>query len=137
MNVLNREKLSVKIKSLVLVSFVAMFAGYAQAATSPGSSPQADNAAAVAPAPGSKFAKLQVGMHSKEVMDLIGPPTDQKSYQTGKAWIPFHFGGDNFRSEYHYKGEGTLTFSAGGLNDMGSEKLIKINVNPQESGYIR
>ncbi len=126
-----------KIKSLVLVSFLALFAGYAQAGASPGSTAAADKAAASTPAPGSKFSKLQVGMYSKEVMDLIGPPTDQKSYQTGKAWIPFHFGSDNFRTEYHYKGEGTLTFSAGGMNDMGSEKLIKINVNPQESGYVR
>lgn len=126
-----------KIKSLVLVSFVALFAGYAQAGTAAGANPPADSTTAATPAPGSKFSKLQVGMHSREVMDLIGSPTDQKSYQTGKAWIPFHFGGDNYRTEYHYKGEGTLTFSAGGLNDMGSEKLIKINPNPQESGYIR
>ncbi len=88
------------------------------------------------PAPGSKFSKLQIGMHSKEVMDLIGPPNDQKGYQTGKAFIPFHFGGDNYRMEYHYKGEGLLTFSGGGIGDS-SLKLIRITVNPQESGYVR
>jgi hypothetical protein len=92
--------------------------------------------AAAAPASGSKFSKLLVGMHGKEVMDLIGAPSDQKSYQTGKAFIPFHFGGDNFRIEQHYKGEGILTFSGGGIGDS-SMKLIRIAADPSESGYVR
>ncbi|SMQ97805.1 hypothetical protein PD885_00537 [Xanthomonas fragariae] len=41
------------------------------------------------PAPGSKFTQLKIGMPMKQVTDLIGQPTDQGSYVTGKAFIPF------------------------------------------------
>ncbi len=123
-----------KIKSLVFMSTLALFAGYAPLAISAGAS--SDHVEIVGtPAPGSKFAKLHDGMYSKEIVDLIGQPTDQKSYQTGKAFIPFHFGGDNFRVEYLYKGEGSLTFSSGGIGNT-AMKLIKITVNPSESGYV-
>lgn len=125
-----------KIKSLILASSVALlFAGYAQPGYSTPAD-QADSSAVVGtPAPGSKFSKIQIGMFSKQIMDLIGAPTDQKSYATGKAFIPFHFGGDNYRFEYFYKGEGTLTFSGGGIGSS-AMKLIKITVNPAESGYV-
>jgi hypothetical protein len=124
-----------KIRSIVFVSSLALFAGYAPAGFCADSAKAADVIGT--PAPGSKFAKIQVGMHSKQIMDLIGPPTDQKMYMTGKAWIPFHFGSDNSRTEYHYKGEGVLTFSNGGMGSMGSMKLIRIKVDTQESGYIQ
>ena len=129
-----REKSSVKIKSLMLASSIALLAaGYVQ----PSFSAPADDSGDVVgtPAPGSKFSKIQVGMYSKQVMDLIGAPTDQKSYATGKAFIPFHFGGDNYRTEYLYKGEGKLTFSGGGIGNS-AQKLIKIIVDPTESGYV-
>ena len=121
-----------KIKSLVFMSSLGLLAAYAPLALS---TPD-DQATVGTPAPGSKFSKIQPGMYSKEVMDLIGPPTDQKTYATGKAWIPFHFGSDNYRAEYLYKGEGELTFSGGGVGSAGSLKLIRITVNPQESGYV-
>ncbi len=124
------------IKSLVLVSSMVLFATYASAGI--GAPLNKGHGAEAAPESitNGKFSKVKIGMYSKEVMDLIGPPTDQKSYQTGKAWIPFHFGGDNFRTEYHYKGEGTLTFSGGGMGHVGSLKLIKVTSNAAESGYI-
>lgn len=124
------------IKALIFASGLVLLAGYAQ----PGVAAPVDKTSSGdvngTPAAGSKFSKIKVGMYSKQVMDLIGAPTDQKTYMTGKAWIPFHFGGDNARSEYHYKGEGTLTFAHGGVGDMTSQKLIRINVNPSESGYV-
>ena len=123
------------IKSLVIVSSLFLSASFA--GTSIGAPLKKDTGTIVtAPAASSTFSKVKVGMYSKQVTDLIGAPTDQKSYQTGKAFIPFHFGGDNYRTEYHYKGEGTLTFSGGGMGDVGSLKLIKINPDPSESGYI-
>lgn len=130
------EKSSVKIKSLIFASSLALlFTGYAQ----PGHAAPADQANSSdvvgTPAPGSKFSKIQIGMFSKQIMDLIGQPNDQKSYATGKAFIPFHFGSDNYRFEYFYKGEGTLTFSGGGIGSS-TLKLIKITVNPAESGYV-
>jgi hypothetical protein len=56
------------------------------------------------PAPGSKFTRLQIGMSMKQVTDLIGQPTDQGAYVTGKAWIPFYYGSDRYRHEAVYKG---------------------------------
>ncbi|MDQ6647023.1 MAG: hypothetical protein M3Y93_07305 [Pseudomonadota bacterium] len=125
-----------RIKSLVFVSSLVLCAGYSSAGRSaPLENGHSAKAATVAVANG-KFSKVKVGMYSREVVDLIGGPNDQKTYQTGKAWIPFHFGGDNYRTEYHYKGEGTLTFSGGGMGHVGSLKLIKITSNAAESGYI-
>jgi hypothetical protein len=86
--------------------------------------------------PSHKFSKLQFGMGQKEVMDSIGPPTDQKTYVTGKAWIPFYFGGDRWRHEMYYKGEGRLIFAGGsGYGQVGY--LLKIIVDPKETGYAR
>jgi hypothetical protein len=129
------RKPSVKIKSLVFMSSLGLLAAHAPLALGAGA-PKDEAAVVGTPAADSKFAKIQVGMYSKEVMDLIGPPTDQKTYMTGKAWIPFHFGSDNSRTEFHYKGEGVLTFADGGVGNMGSMKLIRITVDTSESGYI-
>lgn len=41
------------------------------------------------PAPGTKFTRLQIGMSRQQVLDIVGQPTDQGAYVTGKAWIPF------------------------------------------------
>jgi len=51
------------------------------------------------PFPGSKFTKLKIGMSRAEVVDLIGPPTDEGAYVTGKAFIPFYYGSDRSRIE--------------------------------------
>jgi hypothetical protein len=87
------------------------------------------------PAANSKFAKLQIGMPMKQVTDLAGPPTDQGAYMTGKAWIPFYFGGDRHRYEMTYKGQGRLIFAGGGMGDFTSGNLIWIIHNANESGY--
>ena len=81
------------------------------------------------PAAGSKFSRIQIGWDRRHVTDVIGQPNDEKVYSTGKAWIPFYAGSDAARTEFHYKGEGILTFGGNG-------KLIRIIVNPNESGYI-
>jgi len=86
------------------------------------------------PAPGSKFKKLQIGMSMKQVTDLIGQPTDQGSYVTGKAWIPFYFGSDRYRHEMVYKGQGRLIFAGGSVGDYTSGNLISIIHNAQEAG---
>ena len=87
------------------------------------------------PAPGSKFTKLQIGMPMKQVTDIAGPPTDQGAYMTGKAWIPFYFGGDRHRYEMTYKGQGRLIFAGGGMGDFSSGNLIWIIHNRNETGY--
>lgn len=63
------------------------------------------------PAANSKFTRLKIGMAQKQVTDLIGEPTDQGAYVTGKAFIPFYFGSDKTRWEMVYKGQGRLIFS--------------------------
>ncbi|WP_256354155.1 hypothetical protein [Variovorax sp. dw_308] len=87
------------------------------------------------PGPGSKFTRLQIGMPTRQVTDLIGPPTDQGVYVTGKAFIPFYFGSDRHRYEMTYKGQGRLVFAGGGMGDYSSGNLIWIIHNPNEAGY--
>lgn len=63
------------------------------------------------PAAGSKFAKLKIGMSRDEVYGIIGQPSGQGAYVTGKAWIPFYHGSDRVRWESVYNGSGRLIFS--------------------------
>lgn len=86
-------------------------------------------------AAGSKFGKLKVGMGMKQVTDLIGQPSDQGAYMTGKAWIPFYFGGDRHRYEMVYKNTGRLIFAGGSVGDWGSGYLICVVHNRNEPAY--
>lgn len=86
------------------------------------------------PPAGSPFSKIKVGMSSRQVADLIGEPTDQKVYVTGKAWIPFYFGKDASRMEYRYKGQGVITLMS--ENRVSSAyKVYRVIYNPKEEGY--
>ena len=87
------------------------------------------------PAPRSTFKKLKIGMSLKQVTDLIGQPTDQGAYVTGKAWIPFYFGSDRYRHELVYKGMGRLIFAGGSAGDFSSGHLVEIIHNAKEVGY--
>lgn len=87
------------------------------------------------PDPKSSFNKLEIGMPMRQVTDLVGQPTDQGAYITGKAFIPFYFGGDKHRFEMVYKGQGRLIFAGGGMGDFTSGHLIWIIHNATESGY--
>lgn len=87
------------------------------------------------PARNSKFTKLQIGMSARQVTDLVGQPTDQGAYVTGKAFIPFYFGSDRHRFEMTYKGQGRLIFAGGGMGDYSGGNLIWVIHNANESGY--
>ncbi len=87
------------------------------------------------PAKNSKFTKVKIGMSMKEVTYLIGQPTDQGAYVTGKAFIPFYFGGDRYRHELAYKGQGRLVFAGGSVGNPSAGRLIRIVHNAKESGY--
>lgn len=82
------------------------------------------------PAPGSKFAKLKIGMNFNEVSGLIGGPASVDSHETGKRWIPFYFGNDARRMEAQYPGEGCLTFTGGNIWGGGGNELIRITADP-------
>jgi hypothetical protein len=86
------------------------------------------------PPKNSPFSKLSIGMSQKQVMDTIGPPTDQKAYVTGKAFIPFYYGADRYRSEFRYKGQGVITFAGGGGFSTVAT-VFRVIYNPSESGY--
>lgn len=87
------------------------------------------------PAANSGFTKLQIGMSTKQVTDLIGPPDDQGAYVTGKAFIPFYFGSDQHRYEFVYKGQGRLIFAGGAVGDFFSGHLVWIIHNAKEGAY--
>lgn len=86
------------------------------------------------PATNSRFTKLRIGMSEKEAKDLVGQPTDEGQYITGKAFIPFYFGSDRIRWEMAYKGEGRLIFAQ---QSAGSSAvyLIWIIHNANDRGY--
>lgn len=86
------------------------------------------------PAPGSKFTQVQIGMSRAEVQSIVGPPTDQGAYVTGKAWIPWYFGSDRYRHEFAYKGMGRLIFAGSGGFDTNAH-LIWIIHNKNDSGF--
>lgn len=82
------------------------------------------------PAPGSKFAKLQIGMEFNEVTQLIGGATNMTTNETGKRWIPFYFGNDATRMQAIYAGEGCLTFTGGSVFGGGGHELVRITADP-------
>ncbi len=86
------------------------------------------------PQPGTAFAKVRLGMGRAEVAGLIGPPTSQHGHITGKQFIPFYFGGDTFRSDWYYRGQGELVFSQSHWGSS-QEQLITISVDPHATGY--
>ena len=86
------------------------------------------------PAPGSKFARLKMGMSMQQVEHQIGPPTSQSTHMTGKQFIPFYFGGDTYRTDFYYRREGELTFSPDHMGDS-NQTLIYMRVNPKATGY--
>ncbi len=79
----------------------------------------------------SPFAKIKLGMGMDEVYALIGRPTDTGHHMTGKAFIPYYYGGDTHRTEAVYKGLGTIVFSPNNhwTQHMG---VIEIIYNPNE-----
>ncbi len=133
----------------IAVLLAVLLAGCAQQAAAPGSPAPAaatGNSRTVVgqggtqgelvgtPAPGSRFSRIQIGMSQREVDAAIGPPTDTDSHITGKQFIPFYFGGDAYRLEAFYKGEGILTFSPSHFAGQ-PNTLIRIIADPSERGY--
>ena len=81
----------------------------------------------------SPFAKIQLGMTQGQVHEILGQPTDTKSYQTGKAWIPFYFGPDVMRTDEFYKGIGVVTYTGAGIGGV-HWKVNRAVYNTAEDG---
>ena len=87
------------------------------------------------PVAGSKFTQLKIGMGMKQATDIVGQPTDQGAYITGKAFIPFFWGADRYRHELLFKGVGRLIFAGGSPGNMSGGNLIWIIHSANETGY--
>jgi len=133
---------------LVLGTCVLAFAGCAERAARPaergaGAAPAAQEkreAAADADAPtpppaGSPLAKVTKGMGMSEVVTILGEPTDRNQYVTGKAFIPWYFGDDVTRIEWHYKGLGRVVFTGGGAWGQRGGAVEWVDYDPKETGY--
>lgn len=80
--------------------------------------------------PGSKWARLQIGMHQSEVERILGVTSNIRAYVTAKAWIPFYFGGDSHRYEAVYAGQGSVAYTGGSFGG-GQGILMMINFDPK------
>jgi hypothetical protein len=87
------------------------------------------------PPAGSPLAKVQRGMPSDQVQDLLGSPSSMNHYPTGKGWIPFYgwWGGDAYRTEWIYKGKGRVVFNQRPFSSR--LKVIRVLYDPSEDGY--
>lgn len=108
----------------------------AAAPTAAPSAPAPAEKKAKAPAkpapPGSKLAKVTNGMSEAQVIEILGAPTSQQNYMTGKAWIPYYYGSDTSRMDYRYKGVGIVVFSRSRYS--GGTKVIRVDYDPSEDG---
>lgn len=73
---------------------------------------KADDAPAVSGTPptDSPFAKIKPGMPFKDALAVLGKPTSERAYCTGKHHIPFYFARDRALTEYYYQGQGVVVF---------------------------
>lgn len=105
-----------------------------------GCSSKSDSAAAPPEAsakpipPDSPLAKVKVGMTMQQVTDILGSPTNQIKYSTGKAWIPYYYGDDTSRLEWSYKGLGRVIFTGGNVFGGGGGAVQRVDYDPSETG---
>ena len=98
------------------ITFITLFAITTSAAFAQDTEKKADAPATTAepPAPvivgnppaDQPFGKLKIGMTYDEVIAIVGKPTSESSWCTGKQHIPFYFGNDKGRAQAIFKGMG-------------------------------
>ncbi len=127
-------------KGYVSAQFVRPVAGAAPAAAAPAAAPAPaatpapakQEASARPPTPGTPLARVTAGMTEAQVIEILGAPTSQQNYVTGKAFIPMYYGTDTSRMDYRYKGVGIVVFSRNRYS--GGTKVIKVDADPNEDG---
>lgn len=128
---------------LTTVAGIAVVAALAGCASRQGASEApAPAAAAEKPArpipPDSPLAKIREGMSTQDVMNILGAPTSQSNYASGKAWIPYYYGNDARRSAYFYKGLGSVVFATGNVfGGGGGGAVVSVEYDPNETGVAR
>ena len=124
---------------LVVVAMIGAMGvgGCAKREPAPAAQHAANAPAASVPAPASSpLSKIKIGMSEQEVREILGPPTGENEYVSGKAFIPWYFGPDRTRRGYFYKGMGRVVFSGGsGFNRTG--KVSRVEYDPSETGVAR
>jgi hypothetical protein len=119
-----------------VVGVSLLVAGLGACARSGGGAAAPARAPIAAPPANSKLAKVQEGMSTREVENLLGAPTDENAYVTGKAFIPWHFGPDHTRRAYYYKGLGRVVFKQAGAFS-GDYRVMRVEYDPSEPGHRR
>lgn len=127
----------VAIAAFALASFACANAGGggggdASAATADAKPAAAKQAVSDTPIPaGHPLAKVEKGMSDDQVVAILGQPDHRNHYMTGKAWIPYNFGGgDKMRSDFIYKGKGRVVFTQNQWS--GRLSVIKVVYDPNE-----
>lgn len=100
----------------------------------------------VIPPADSPFAKIKPGMKYSEAAAILGKPTSETAYCTGKIAIPFYFGMDRARTEQHFKGQGIVIFysnfsrfGSGHLKFCSAEEpleVAEVHYDPNATGMI-
>ena len=84
------------------------------------------------PIPGTPLARIELGMAEAQVIDILGEPTSQESYMTGKAWIPYYYGPDTSRLDYKYENVGIVVFGRNRYS--GKTRVIRVDHDSDEDG---
>ena len=109
-------------------------AGCAKRDKAPEKAPVAEPSVKGPPPPAdSPMAKVKPGMRPEDVVQFLGAPSRQSAYPTGKAFAPFYYGPDRWRSVYYYKGKGRVVFKGDGGFSSGSQVLY-LEYDPTEPG---
>jgi hypothetical protein len=131
-------------RKIVCLLFSILLIGLGACASGGGSSggasePAASGSAAVSKPPkgvaapaGTKLAKVAVGMNPEQVKEIMGDPTSETTYMTGKMWIPWYFG-PTHQTDWKYKGVGRVVF----VNNRWSGKIqtvTRVDYDPAEAG---
>ena len=87
----------------------------------------------VKPPAGHRMAKLMLDMSAQQVQEIMGAPSAEARYPTGKSFAPFQYSNDSgWRTEYKYKGQGRIVFADPRWG--GSMKVVRIDYDPTEDG---
>lgn len=122
---------------LSIASTVAIVGCAAQ--SQPGAQGTAPAAAAAGTVdPNNPLSQIKTGMTKKQVRDLVGQPSDENSYESGKRWIPWYYGNDARRTSWYYKGQGQVVFADGNVFGGGSGgEVVEVIADSNESGVAR
>lgn len=124
-----------KSRRLVLLGIAALLVVGLQGCASSGGGDETEGSTAETRTPipeSSPLSKIEIGMTEIQVRKAIGEPDATRSYMTGKAWIPFYFGGDVMRMDWIYADVGRVIFTRNRWS--GSTSVIDLLHDPNEAG---